>query len=236
MFEDHIDTEETGEVAVRFIIPRGKSEVTVSENLSFAFQVCQKYDLTIDWIREERLLEMLSSGSLDERTVAVLDPFHGPSYSDLCRYCEAGRLTVLGPSCLVSCLQNNTAVPSSNFPVFSSAMRGLVLTSSGLDAAEASRYKEMVEAMSGSWSASLHDGVSHLVTATVLSEKYRVALSLGLRVMTGSWVEQVWRSSQCPQVTAVLYCTILYYTATVLYYIISYTCIIDICYTYPWLG
>jgi len=202
MFEDSGDSEESVDVVVRFIIPRGKSEVTVSESLSFAFQVSQKYGLMIDWVREEKLLEMLSSGSLDESSVVVLDPFNGPCYSEIRRHCQAGQLTVLGPSCLVSCLQKNEAVPSSNLPVYSSAMRGLVVTSSGLEAEESSRYKEMVEAMSGLWSVSLHDGVTHLVTATVLSEKYRVAASLGLPVMAGSWLEEVWRGSGCPQVTA----------------------------------
>ena len=36
---------------------------------------------------------------------------------------------------------------------------------------------------------------------TVLSEKYKVASSLGLPAMAVTWLEDVWRSCECPQVT-----------------------------------
>ena len=49
MFEEESSEDN---VVVRFTIPRGKSEITVSESLSFAFQVCQKFGLMIDWIPE----------------------------------------------------------------------------------------------------------------------------------------------------------------------------------------
>ena len=194
--------EETGEdnVVVRFTIPRGKSEITVSESLSFAFQVCQKFGLMIDWIPEERLLEMLRKETL-EASVIVLDPFSGACYEEICRHCLTGELTVVGPSCLVSCLQKNMSVPQTRFPLYSSAMRGLVVTFSGLQEEESSRYRELVVAMSGEWSPSLHSGVTHLVSRTVLSEKYKVASSLGLPVMAVTWLEDVWRSCECPQVT-----------------------------------
>ena len=188
-------------VVVRFTIPRGKSEITVSESISFAFQVCQKFGLMIDWIQEERLLEMLRKGSLDEASVIVLDPFYGEIYDEICRHCLTGDLTVVGPSCLVSCLQRNMSVPQTRLPIYSSAMRGLVVTSSGLETWESSRTRELVEAMSGEWSSSLHSGVTHLVTRTVLSEKYKVASSLGLPAMAVTWLEDVWRSCECPQVT-----------------------------------
>ena len=193
---------EVENVVVRFSIPRGKSEVTVSDSMSSAFQVCQRYGLAIDWIQEERLVEMLNEGSLDGGSVVVVDPFYGESYSQLSRECRAGRLTVLGPSCLISCLLRNVAVPSTPTPLYSSAMRGVVVTPSGLEPGELCRYRELVEAMSGEWSPSLHDGVTHLVTKTVLSEKYRTASSLGLTIMRVSWLEDVWRSSHSPDLRA----------------------------------
>ena len=200
MFEE--DNEgEVDNVMLRFTIPRGKSEITVSEGLSFAFQVCQRFGLMIDWIQEERLLEMLRGGWLAESSVVVVDPFYGETFSELCRHCRAGKVTVLGPSCLVSCLQRNMAVPATPYPVYSSALRGLVVTSSGLETGEMDKARELVEAMSGQWSGSLHEGVTHLVTASVLSEKYRVAASLGLVIMRLSWLEDVWKCSESAELT-----------------------------------
>ena len=60
----------------------------------------------------------------------------------------------------------------------------------------------MIEAMSGEWSGSLHSGVTHLVTRTVLTDKFRVATSLGLPTFTPAWLDQIWSRSGCAQVTA----------------------------------
>ena len=46
--------------------------------------------------------------------------------------------------------------------------------------------------MWGDWSDSLHEGVTHLVTASVLSAKYRAALGSGMSVMSLAWLQEVW--------------------------------------------
>ena len=76
-------------------------------------------------------------------------------------------------------------VPELNYPMYTAAMMGLVVTSSGLDKTQKERIKLLVERMAGVYSAALHDGVSHLVLVTVkaLSQKYNVAVKKEVPVM-----------------------------------------------------
>ena len=52
--------------------------------------------------------------------------------------------------------------------------QGLVVTCSGLNKTVKEQVKLLVERMAGIYSTAFHDGVTHLVTNTVRSEKYQV--------------------------------------------------------------
>ena len=69
--------------------------------------------------------------------------------------------------CLLSCLSQNIPVPELNYPLYTAAMLGLVVTCSGLDKTQKERIKLLVERMAGVYSSAFHEGVSHLVTAKV---------------------------------------------------------------------
>ena len=49
----------------------------------------------------------------------------------------------------------------------------------------------LVERMSGVYSKNFHDGVTHLVAGSVVSEKYTVAVGKEIPIMTAQWVEEV---------------------------------------------
>ena len=97
--------------------------------------------------------------------------------------------------CLLSCLQSNTPVPELTYPMYTAAMEGLVVTCSGLDKAEKDRLQFLIERMAGTYSNTFHDGITHLVTSTVQSQKYEVAVGNETPVMTKEWVEDVWKVS-----------------------------------------
>ena len=69
--------------------------------------------------------------------------------------------------CLLSCLSQNVPVPELNYPMFTAAMIGLVVTCSGLDKTQKERMKLLVERMAGVYSSAFHDGVTHLITTKV---------------------------------------------------------------------
>ena len=187
---------ENDQINIRFFVPHGKTEITVSEELSRAFEVSRTHGLVVDWIQESSLVNKIKlQQNIPE--ILVIDPdLEGPCYDSLMQLCQQRFLSLIGPICLMTCLYGNCSLPDTKYPVFSGALRGCVVTSSGVkDIEERQRLRCLVQMMWGSWSNDLHDGVTHLVTATVLSDKYVAATKAGLPVMTLSWLDQVWRES-----------------------------------------
>ena len=92
------------------------------------------------------------------------------------------------------------------YPIYTAAMKSLVLTCCGLDKPEKDRLRFLIERMTGIYSNSFHDCVTHLVTSTVKSHKYEVAVGNETPVMTKEWVEDVWKVSckdSVPSVAAI---------------------------------
>ena len=103
----------------------------------------------------------------------------------------------------MSCLQSNTPVPELTYPMYTAAMKGLVVTCSGFDKQEKEQLRHHIERMAGIYSKSFHDGITHLVTCTVKSQKYEVAVGKETPIMTKEWVEAVWKVSCKDSVAAI---------------------------------
>ena len=88
-------------------------------------------------------------------------------------------------------MAQNTPIPELNYPMYTAAMKGLVVTCSGLDKQQKEHMKLLIERMAGAYSSAFHDGVTHLVTAKAMSAKYDVAVRKETPVMLPSWVEEV---------------------------------------------
>ena len=186
------------QVKIRFYIPRGKNEITVCDSLNQAYEICRNHGLLVDWIFEDDLVNIFKLQRIqDLPEVVVLDHLSsGSTVENLLQLCREGILTLVGPQCLLMCLQRNCPIPDTRHPVISGALRGCVVTSSGVSNVEdRQRLRGLVQRMWGEWSDSLHDGVTHLVAATVLSDKYRAAVGAGVPVMAVSWLEEVWRAA-----------------------------------------
>ena len=188
--------EDQEQIKLRFLVPQGKTEITVSEELSRAFEVSRNHGLDVDWIQESSLVNKIKLHQNIPEILVIEPDLEGPSYDSLLQLCQQRLLSLVGPQCLMACLYGNCPLPDTKYPVFCGALRGCVVTSSGIkDIEERQRLRGLVEMMWGSWSNDLHDGVSHLASATVLSDKYVAATKAGLPVMTVSWLEEVWRLS-----------------------------------------
>ena len=106
-------------------------------------------------------------------------------------------------SVMLASLATNSPVPELPYPVYTTAMRGLIITTSGMELTEKKRIKKMVERMAGIHSNAFHDGVTHLVASTTRSQKYEVAVEKEIPCMLAKWVEDVWTVSSRELVTAV---------------------------------
>jgi len=184
-------TRDSGDYSVRLrlLLPSGCDETRVSAALAEAFDFAREAGMEPAWVTEAAIQD-----SYSPTTVYVCDPFSGPGFHYLC---SVSHSPLLGPRTLVSCLKTMSPVPRLPSPLYTVAMRGLTVSLTGFPAEERSRLAGLVSWMAGVPSPSLHDGVTHLVAASVLSEKYSVAVLRGIPVMTSDWVEEVWRTSSC---------------------------------------
>ena len=116
---------------------------------------------------------------------------------------NSAYLTVHTVRCLLACLASNTPVPELHYPMYTAAMKGMIVTTSGLEKVEKEKFKQLVERMAGIYSNAFHDGVTHLVAATARSQKYEVAVGKEIPCMLPRWVTEVWKVSSNELVTAV---------------------------------
>ncbi len=118
----------------------------------------------------------------------MLDPFEGEAFSYLSRF----KCTIVGPRCLLSCLAESVPVPELPYPMYTAALRGCVVTSTGYDREEKAKMQLRVERMGGIYANAFHDGVTHLVAKVVKSQKYDVAIRKEVPIFTDEWLDKVW--------------------------------------------
>ncbi|XP_045485760.1 DNA topoisomerase 2-binding protein 1 isoform X1 [Pieris rapae] len=182
----------TEDIIVTFIIPRdSKSENDCSEEMKLAFTACEQHSgggIRAQFVHESKWKKF---DGLTKKDVFVLSEFSGELFDRL----RATKCLLVGPRCLSCCLTEGTPIPSGPDPVYTIAMRGLVVTASGLSKPQKENIKRKVQWMGGIYSTVLTEETTHLVSDTVLSDKYIKSVEKGIPVMTESWVDAVWESS-----------------------------------------
>lgn len=94
---------------------------------------------------------------------------------------------VLGPRCLLTCLHRKEPIPELPSPIHNTAMKGMVVTTTGFEKDIKAELQMLVERMAGIYSNNFHEGVTHLVANAVGSKKYIV--SIVQRFQLWSWWE-----------------------------------------------
>ena len=70
---------------------------------------------------------------------------------------------IVGPRCLLTCMDTGKAIPSLPYPMYTAAMRDLVITATGFEKEAKARLQKKIESMAGVYANAFHDGVTHLV-------------------------------------------------------------------------
>ncbi|UYV67742.1 TOPBP1 [Cordylochernes scorpioides] len=161
-------------------------QAQISEPLKKAFEAMISSEIEPQWVPESAL------SPKKEDTLYVCDPFEGPGFSAL----EARKCRVVGPLCVLRCLQDRVALPHKSHPVFSVAMRGLIVTCTNISPRERNNVRSQIQLMGGHFVKDLVRTVTHLVVGSVGSTKYRVAATNGTPILTLSWVEDCWEKAQ----------------------------------------
>ncbi|KAL4707160.1 hypothetical protein ACJJTC_018895, partial [Scirpophaga incertulas] len=180
------------DIKVVFIIPRVcGSEKECSEEMRLAFTACDQHragGLKAEWVKEPSW--KLFTG-LTKKDVFVLQEFQGEFYEKL----RTTKCLIVGPRCLSCCLTEGVSIPSGPEPVYTIAMRGIVTTASGLTKAKKEYIRRKVQQMGGVYNTALIDETTHLISDSVLSDKYIKSVEKCLPIMSERWVDAVWEAS-----------------------------------------
>ena len=95
------------------MIPSGKSEVTVTESLSLAFQKSQDCGLAPIWVAEEEVKALTPT----KTDVFVLDPFEGPAFDHVTSNVKF-KCTIVGKYVLLFPVPPNTCNSAIRSDVF----------------------------------------------------------------------------------------------------------------------
>ncbi|CAG4990978.1 unnamed protein product [Colias eurytheme] len=180
------------DINVTFIIPKNlASEDDCSEEMKLAYTACEQHSgggIQAQWVQETQWKKF---DGLTKRNVFVLSDFSGELFERL----KLTKCLLVGPRCLSCCLTEGTPIPSGPEPVYTIAMRGIVVTASGLSKQQKENIKKKVHWMGGIYSTVLTEETTHLISDTVLSDKYIKSVEKGIPIMSATWVEAVWEAS-----------------------------------------
>lgn len=134
----------------------------------------------------------LNTDELHSRTVFIVEKFEGSSFEFLIN----SKATVLGPRVLITMLMNDVPLPVGPKPVFTFAMKDMVVTASSLTPTKKKDIERKVKFLGGVYFQELNDSVTHLISNSVFSLKYETAALKKLPIMDQEWIEDVWTHNQ----------------------------------------
>ncbi|XP_076674457.1 mutagen-sensitive 101 isoform X2 [Andrena cerasifolii] len=176
------------DVNLYFLVPsKCKSENDCTEDMWHAHNKCCEHNIQPTWVKETKCHEMKPA----ENDVFVIEEFKGDTFEKL----KTFKCSIVGPRCLLLCFVNGEPIPEGPSPIYTTAMKGLCICASGLPPEEKELVERLVEYMGGIFTKQLRSHVTHLVTGSVLSEKYEMATDMKIHIVTKEWVEAVWEKN-----------------------------------------
>ncbi|GIY02565.1 DNA topoisomerase 2-binding protein 1-A [Caerostris darwini] len=186
------ESKDASKYDVCFVQANNSNEPT--ENLKRAFEAMDSNQLEPTWITAEEGFQV----SRREPKLYIIDPFEGEVFEHL----KTVNCRLVGPLCILYCLQHGDILPKRPNPVYSVSMRKITVSCSNISNDLREDLCHKIELMGGFFSKDLTKSVSHLIVGEVGSKKYRVAANFGLSIMTPEWVNDVWENGQYQQIHA----------------------------------
>ncbi|KAH8273307.1 hypothetical protein KR018_010550, partial [Drosophila ironensis] len=135
---------------------------------------------------------LIAAGGLGKKDVFVLARFGGDFYNQL----QQTNALILGPPCLLACLRQAEPVPLGSSAIYTTAMRGLQVSATGVSPQQKEQLSRLVQWMGGVYFHNFGHRITHLVANTIKSHKYEQATLNGVPVMHIDWVQYVWEQSR----------------------------------------
>ena len=138
----------------------------------------------------------VSKVSISEDVTFVIDDLRSPVAVEL----SLNGASIISPFVVLYLKHESKifhTIPKRTFSLMSQCLRSVKITSTGFSTdEEKDGIIKKIEAMSGIYQPQLDCFVKVLIAKNVLSEKYRVASSLGIPVVTKDWLIQCWNKYQ----------------------------------------
>lgn len=134
---------------------------------------------------------LIASGRLSKKDVFIFDCFEGDFFQQL----QQTKSIIIGPPCLINCLLKNQEIPLGTSPVYTTAMRDLQISATGITPQEKEKLKVLIQWMGGHYFQNFSRSITHLISNTIKSAKYEHASLNGIPVMHTDWVQRVWERS-----------------------------------------
>lgn len=171
-----------------------EADIAIAEQYANALKLMRE-QLAETQIREIRPSEgfpLIAGGGLTKKDVFVMAHFEG----DLFQQLQLTKALILGPPCIINCIEKCEPIPLGTSPVYTTAMRDLQISATGISSKEKDELKQLIHWMGGHYFQNFGRNITHLISNTIKSNKYEHATLNGVPVMHVDWVQRVWECSQ----------------------------------------
>ncbi|KZS16094.1 putative DNA topoisomerase 2-binding protein 1 [Daphnia magna] len=175
-----------GKVCLNVICVIPKNSTIYPQSLALAQKCCKEHGFNVDRITEEDCMKLQPC----REDIFILAEFDGPLFEFL-KSCNS---KVVGPQCMLAFINNEEPLPDISMSVFNFAMKGIVVTSTGLSSQEKKTIQEKIQFMGGNYSPEFSANITHLIVKSVadFSPKFKVAVGRRIPRMISDWIDAVW--------------------------------------------
>ncbi|XP_036378147.1 protein ECT2 isoform X2 [Megalops cyprinoides] len=146
-------------------------------------------DINMPCIKTHDVKEFGDGENAEFETVFVLTDFQSPEYSYL--YKNDNR--IVGPPVVLHCTARGEPLPFSSRPLYSTTMLNLALCFTGFrKKEEVVNLVNLVHHMGGTIRKDFSAKVTHLIAHSTHGEKYRLAVCMGIPILTPEWIHKAW--------------------------------------------
>lgn len=100
-----------------------------------------------------------------------------------------------GPPCIYESVRRGKPLPDSKYPIYSRALEGLCITTTGFHARKKSDVETLIRFMGGGYAPDLTNRTDYLVASEVGSEKYFVACQRSIPIVRAEWLLGCWKEA-----------------------------------------
>lgn len=176
----------------------GESSSLMAEVLKLLIKEGQVPKENVRQITASEGFPLIASGNLTKKDVFIFDKFEGDFFTQL----QQTKSLIIGPRCLCSCLMKSLPIPLGTSPVYTTAMRDINISATGITPKEKEQLRTLIQWMGGYYFQNFGRSITHLISNTIKSTKYEHATLNGIPVMHVDWVQRVWDRSCVTYVVA----------------------------------